>query len=110
MASRTPLDRPVAIDLTMPLDLVMMVLASRFIGPRSQTLTQAFQRSRKRRAVLASIVNSCCRVHPDLHRLDRVEVLRFQFGQRLLFLDRQTIDVLQENVAPALDLKFVPRL
>ena len=41
---RTPLDRPVAIDLRMPSDLAMIVLASLFIGARSQTSTQAFQR------------------------------------------------------------------
>ena len=49
-------------------------------------------------------------VHADLHRLDRVEVLRFQPRERLPFLLRQTIDVLQEDVAPALDLEVVPRL
>ena len=43
----------------------------------------------------------------DLHRLDRVQVLRFQSRQRLLFLQRQMIDVLQEDVAPALDLEVV---
>ena len=40
-------------------------------------------------------------VHADLHRLDRVQVLRFQSRQRLLLLLRQMIDVLQEDVAPA---------
>ena len=39
--------------------------------------------------------------------MDRVQVLRFQARQRLLFLLRQTIDVLQEDVAPALDLEVV---
>ena len=34
---QTPLDRPVAIDLRMPSDLAMIVLASFFIGPRSLT-------------------------------------------------------------------------
>ena len=42
--------------------------------------------------------------------MDRVQVLRFQARQRLLFLLRQMIDVLQEDVAPALDLEVVPRL
>src|SRR5208337_3125751 len=49
-------------------------------------------------------------VHADLHRLDRVQVLRFQSRQRLLFLLRQMIDVLQEDVASALDLEVVLRL
>ena len=37
IASRTPLERPVAIDLRMPSDLAVIVLASFFIGARSQT-------------------------------------------------------------------------
>ena len=44
------MERPVAIDLRMPSDLAMIVLASFFIGARSHTSTQAFQRSRPLRS------------------------------------------------------------
>src|SRR5277367_3177393 len=103
MASKRPLERLLLIDRRISSALAMMVDAAFFIGGRSLVLTQAYQRERYFRALATGHCEDILQILPYLPSLHGVQIGRLQPDDRGLLLLVEVLQVLQPEIARALD-------